>query len=72
MLNTPDIYPGDIGKALVTSISTKAPNAHAIRPGYDRPAYFRTVDPGLEDIAVAHGIRKLSQAAATSGKGITL
>jgi len=66
MPNTPDIHPDDIGKALVTSIRTKAASAHEIPPGYDR-----TVDPGLKDIAVAQGIRKLSQAATTSGKDAT-
>ena len=30
-------------------------------PAYDRPAYFRSVGLGLEDIAMAYGIWKLSQ-----------
>ena len=31
-------------------------------PTYERPAYFRSVGLGLEDIAMAYGIWKLSQA----------
>ncbi len=111
----PVIDPADTdGPALITSISTNAPGAHEVPPGflcdadvycdyapttpaaaaemqlavadhdwsaehikgdlgmlacgaaplptYDRPAYFRSVGLGLEDIAMAHGIWKLSQA----------
>jgi L-arginine dehydrogenase len=50
---TPDRIRGDLG----TLVCGQAPV-----PAYDRPVYFRSVGLGLEDIAMAHGIWRLSQA----------